>query len=133
MYADEAKPGVDYAELKEQGIHYLRMVIDNDNVHTLTVNLSGHTLQSSILLDNCYKYVKPQQFGRSSKVMSDVEFNHIEHLITYLDNMHVFKYNNVVNVNQQISDPVAAASFNLVNHIYNPFTICEFNKRAIIN
>ena len=133
MYAEEAKPGVDYAELKEQGIHYLRMVIDNDNVHTLTVNLSGHTLQSSILLDNCYKYVKPRQFGRSSKVMSDVEFNHIEHLITYLDNMHVFKYNNVVNVNQQISDPVAAASFNLVNHIYNPFTICEFNKRAIIN
>lgn len=132
MYANEAKPGVDYSELSKDGIHYLKMVLDNDNEHTLTILMSGHTVQSTILLDNCYKYVKPTQFGRSNKIMSDAEFNEIEMLMTYLDNLHVFKYDNVVNVTDQIADPVAASSFNLVNHICNPFTICEFST-AIIN
>lgn len=133
MYAIEGKAGVDYAELKEKGIHYLKMVLSDNNVHTLTIHLEGHTIQSSILIDNCYKYVKPIQFGKSSKTMSTSEFNEIEYLMTYLDNLHIFKYTNIVNTSEQIIDPVAAASFNLINHIYNPFTICEFNNYAIIN
>lgn len=132
MYANENKPGVDYSELKAEGMHYLKMVLSNDNEHTLLLQMKGHTVESTVLLDNCYKYVKPTQFGKSNKIMSDAEFNEIELLMTYLDNLHVFKYNNVVNINEQISDPAAAASFNLVNHIYNPFTICEFST-AVIN
>ena len=131
MYANEGTAGVDYSELNQKGIHYLKMVINNDNLHTLTVELSGHTLQSSILLDNCFKYTKPNQFGKSSKIMSDSEFSKIEYLMSYLDKDHIFKYNNIVSNSKLISDPVSAASFNLVNHIYNPFTICEFSTAII--
>lgn len=131
MYADADDTSTDYAELKENGMHYLRMVIDNNNIHTLTVELTGHTIESAIQLGNCFKYVKPNQYGKSNRIMSDSEFNKIEEIMTYLDNKHIFKYDNIVNTNEEIKDPAAAASFNLINHIYNPFTICEFYTATI--
>lgn len=133
MYANEGAAGVDYSELNEKGIHYLKMNLEDlpDSPHTLVVELSGHTLQSSVLLDNCFRYTKPNQFGKSNKIMSDAEFEKIEYLMSYLDTMHVFKYNNIVSQDKKITDPVAASSFNQVNHIYNPFTICEFSTAII--
>ena len=131
MYSDEDKDGVDYTQLKEKGMHYLYMPLTGTTEHTLTVELTGHTMESAVQLNNCFKYVKPNQFGKSNRMMSNSEFDEISHLITYLDNKHIFKYDNIVNVNEEIKDPAAAASFNLVNHIYNPFTICEFSTATI--
>lgn len=133
MYDDEDFAGIDYQQLKEQGIHYVNMIIDNSNtnLHTLKVELTGHTMESAVQLGNCFKYLKPHQYGKSTKLMTDAEWYEIKHLMTYLDNKHIFKYDNVVNENEQIIDPVAAASFNMSNHIYNPFTICEFSTAKI--
>ena len=140
MYSDEDLSGVDYQQLKEIGMHYVLLPLDNSYInelpnksHTLTVELTGHTMESSVQIGNCFKFVKPHQYGKSNRIMTDDEWNEINHLITYLDNKHIFKYDNLVNENNEISDPVAAASFNQVNHIYNPFTICEFSNTAKIN
>lgn len=119
--------GISYSNIKDIGIHYLKMIISDDNLeHTLTINMQGQTMESSIVIDNCYKYNKPYQYEKSTKIMSDNEIRLIEDRISYLDNKHVFKYDNIVEESRKISNPVSANAFNNVNHIYNKFTICEF-------
>lgn len=127
MYGKDASS----ENLKDVKMHYLRMDLSGTEDHTLTVSIVGHTSQTAILLDNCYKYNKPTQFGKSTKIMSDFEFDKIEELFQTLDIENRYKYNHEVSEITGIADPVAAQSFNNVNHIYNPYTICEFSTAYI--
>lgn len=124
--------------LKEPKTYFLKMVlsnttsVDGEGVHVvpeeheLTVIAEGQKMQISVLLDNVYKYINPNQFGKAAQVMSDNEFNMIENRLMFLDKEHRYKYNHVVNSVNAIANPIDAQSFNSINHIFNKYTICEF-------
>lgn len=124
--------------LKDPKTYFLKMTLSNTTSvdsggvhvvpeeHELTVTAEGQKMQMSILLDNVYKYVNPNQFGKSSQVMSENEFNMIENRLMFLDKEHRYKYNHVVDSVNAVANPIDAQSFNSINHIFNKYTICEF-------
>ena len=104
----------------DEGVH----VVPEE--HELSVISAGQKMQISILLDNVYKYIKPNQYGKSTQIMTEDEFNMIEDRLMFLDKEHRYKYNHVVDSVNTIANPIDAQSFNSINHIFNKYTICEF-------
>ena len=103
------------------GTHYIYMNIDEILDHTLTLNISEYSDKTTISIVNCYRYTYPEG-------MSEDYFQKIYALINNLDSeKHSFDYTLEVDEDDNIENPLAAKSFFKSNHIYNKFTICQFD------
>ena len=97
------------------------MNIDEILDHTLTLNISEYSDKTTISIVNCYRYTYPEG-------MSEDYFQKIYALINNLDSeKHSFDYTLEVDEDDNIENPLAAKSFFKSNHIYNKFTICQFD------
>lgn len=104
------------------GNHYIALDITNDTTeHTLSITIAGHQEEVIITLTNPYRYNKPD-------TLESWEFEKMKKLVSTLDPNNVFDYTNEVSEDDEIVDPLASSSFNLSNHIFNSFTICELDK-----
>lgn len=121
----------EHGNLKLAKTYYLKMNLTGIEDHTLTMIVKGHKMQVAVLLDNVYKYVKPNQFDKVTNEMSDSEFGLIEERIMLLDKEHRYKYDYIVDSVNAVANPIDAQSFNSINHIYNRYTICEFSYANI--
>ena len=94
---------------------YVKLTDVPDNIHTLSVEVSGHSSNIVVSLNNCYKY----------NYASGYNTDRILNLITYFDSEnHIFDYTYIVNSNKSLKDPCSAKSFLKPYHIFNPFMIC---------
>lgn len=122
IYSDEALPGVDYSELEDTKMHYLYMHINDSSIeYVLRIVPEGQTTDFTVTISNCFKYIK-------SDNITNNEFERIKSMISYLDNKHLFKYDNIVEQSNLIENPLLPEAFNDINHIYNPFTICQISS-----
>lgn len=103
------------------GIYYLYLKITDDKEHTITVNISEYIDTYTVSITNCYRYTYPSG-------MSEKYFHKIYTLINQLDSdKHAFDYSLEIDEDDNIENPLAAKSFFKSNHIYNKFTICQFD------
>ena len=95
---------------------------DYTKLHTLVfdINKEPSIYNESISIEKIYRYDD-----------SDVSFESVlKHIVGYgddagLDPTGYYNYTYQVDDSVRIDDPLNADSFNDVNHIYNPFTICQ--------
>lgn len=100
---------------------YVKLTDVPDNIHTLSVEVSGHSSNIVVSLNNCYKY----------NYASGYNTDRILNLITYFDNEnHIFDYTYIVNSNKSLKDPCSAKSFLKPYHIFNPFMICQLDTSS---
>ena len=115
-----------------KGSYYLKMTIDNSNnaEHIITVSLkNSQAAQCNLTLSNPYKYTMPQEFFDKGNFNGegDVMFDNICSMISKFDPQGLYDYTYKVSDEVAIEDPVEPGSFMNVNHIYNPFTICQLD------
>ena len=88
---------------------------------TMTVNISEYIDKYTISIINCYRYECPEGMTREY-------FEKIYDLINKLDEeKHSFDYTLEIDEDDNIENPLASKSFFKSNHIYNKFTICQFD------
>ena len=108
-------------DFKEMGVHYLYMKLENEIPKTMTVNISEYIDKYTISIINCYRYKCPEGMTREY-------FEKIYDLINKLDEeKHSFDYTLEIDEDDNIENPLASKSFFKSNHIYNKFTICQFD------
>jgi len=110
-------------DLKGQRTYYLTFEITDDRIssdHQLTVTRTLSNEEITITLQNPFLYTHTDD-------INDEYFERILLLIPRLDKDNVFNYTYQVNDDELISNPLDAASFLNPNHIFNKFTICQFD------
>ena len=110
-------------DLKEQRTYYLTFEVTDDRIssnHQLTVSRTLSNEEITITLQNPFLYTHTDD-------INDEYFERILLLIPRLDKDNVFNYTYQVNDDELIIDPLDAASFLNPNHIFNKFTICQFD------
>lgn len=110
-------------ELKGQRTYYLTFEVTDDTItknHQLTVTRTLTNDEVTITLQNPFLYTHPEG-------MSEEYFERMLTLIPRFDVDNIFNYTYQVNDDELIENPLEAASFLNTHHIYNKFTICEFD------
>ena len=110
-------------DLKEQRTYYLTFEVTDDRItnnHQLTITRTLATEEVTITLQNPFLYTHTGQ-------MNDEYFERMLSLIPRFDRDNVFNYTYQVDEDELIENPLLGASFLNPNHIYNKFTICEFD------
>lgn len=110
-------PGI--SSFSTPGIYYLELNLNSISQHTLVVSMSASTSSAAIALLAPYKYGMPEG-------MSQADFNALLTKIGQMDYDNNYNYSYVVDPDVEIKDPLDPKSFLNSNHVYNPFTICEF-------
>lgn len=119
-------------DLSKKGIYYLNLDIEGDNMVTGTLEIKAtpipETIENSkktntIGIAPLYKY-NCELLSKNNPIAS---FYEMTKLINSLDPSHVFIYTYIVPEEDKIDDPLVSESFVNSNHIFNPFTICEWN------
>lgn len=111
-------------DLKKQRTYYLVFEVTDDKItsnHQLTITRTLSNEEITITLQNPFLYTH-------TEMIDDEYFERILQLIPRFDKDNVFNYTYQVNEDECISNPLEAASFMNTNHIYNKFTICEFDS-----
>ena len=104
--------------------YYLYLPITSTDIFELQIDISGHNKLVNIKLDNCYKYVKPEN-------ISDNQFEIIQDLIFKLSTNLKYKYTHVNDPTTNIENPLDAFQFLNSNHIYNKNTICQLDNYIV--
>ena len=108
-------------DFSDSGVHYLYMKIENEVQHKLIVTISSCTDKCTVSINNCYRYEYPEG-------MAPEYADKIYNLINTLDSeKHAYDYTLEIDEDSNIENPLAAKSFFKSNHIYNGFTICQFD------
>lgn len=108
-------------DFSDSGVHYLYMKIENEVQHKLIVTISSCPDKCTVSINNCYRYEYPEGMA--------IEYaDKIYNLINTLDSeKHAYDYTLEIDEDSNIENPLAAKSFFKSNHIYNGFTICQFD------
>lgn len=118
---------IDFEENRRWSIYFKLDTSNFSNEHVLTVSAKGFTNELVISLDNCYKYIHPDN-------VDEFTFNKLKYLVGKLDEEnHYYNYTYQVPENLTIKDPCEAKSFFKSNHIYNSFTICKIDTTSLNN
>lgn len=110
-------------DLKAQRTYYLTFDVTDDRItsnHQLTITRTLATEEITITLQNPFLYTHTDD-------INDEYFERMLLLIPRFDRDNVFNYTYQVDEDELISNPLDGASFLNPNHIYNKFTICEFD------
>ena len=111
-------------DLKGQRTYYLTFEVKDDTIssnHQLTVTRTMSTEEVTITLQNPFLYTHPDS-------ISEEYFERMLTLIPRFDVDNIFNYTYQVDDDELIANPLEAASFLNTNHIYNKFTICQFDS-----
>lgn len=111
-------------DLKGQRTYYLTFEVTDDTItsnHQLTVTRTMSTEEVTITLQNPFLYTHPDS-------ISEEYFERMLTLIPRFDVDNIFNYTYQVDDDELIENPLEAASFLNTNHIYNKFTICQFDS-----
>lgn len=116
-----------YIDFYSSGIHYLYMKLEDEKPKTLSIEISEYIDTYTVTISDCYRYEPPEGMTREY-------FDKIYKLINVLDNeKHAFDYTIEIGDDENIENPLSAKSFFNSNHIYNKFTICQFDTSKNTN
>lgn len=116
-----------YTDFYASGIHYLYMKLEDETPKTLTIEISEYIDTYTVTISDCYRY-------EPSEGMTREYFDKIYKLINVLDNeKHAFDYTLEIDEDENIENPLSSKSFLNSNHIYNKFTICQFDTSKNTN
>lgn len=114
------------SDIKRSKLSYMYLNIEsitsNNDVLKITVPERTDTLVLSI--SNPFKYTKPEE-------LSDYQFTQIKNLISKFDIENMFDFTNIVESQDEISNPLDAISFMDKNHIFNSYTICKMDTDTL--
>ena len=114
------------SECGSDKISYLKMTIENEEEHELKIVSVGQVVQCIIQLENCYKYNNDNDLIYDS----DITFDEVQTKLASLDINNRYKYNYIPDESILIKNPLDPNSFLNANHIYNQFTICQYNDTS---
>ena len=110
-----------------EGTHCLKMSIEDDVPHTMTIR--GRVIESpiSIQLDSPYRYVLEDYIGEN-----DTLYINVLSKLSTLDN-ELFDYTYQVQDEDLVANPLSAQEFVNPSHIYNKYTICMWDMQDTIS
>ena len=119
----------------DKGMYYFYMHIDNSqalpegqNEHRLTLSVKTTAgTDVIIVLNNLYRYTYPELLNNYSDAPTEPLqiFKNLQVLLSQFDPDNLYDYTYQVDNDVAISDPLDPNEFLNVNHIYNPYVICE--------
>lgn len=97
--------------------------------HTISVTMKGNKRATTVSLLNPYKYIKPSYVNEDNETitMTTTDFNKFDSLLSKWDIYHVFNYTNEISEDETIVRPLLAKEFNNTAHVFNNYTICQFD------
>ena len=98
----------------------------NEHRLTLSVKTTAGT-DVIIVLNNLYRYTYPELLNNYSDVPTEPVqiFKNLQILLSQFDPDNLYDYTYQVDNDVAIADPLDPNEFLNVNHIYNPYVICE--------
>lgn len=123
--------GTGASNFANEGSYSLKLTRSNQN-NSLTVSIATSDTRASeviLVITNVFKY-KVDETNQDIIDMKAVE-DKILKLLTYTNYKFDFSYQ--VSENTKIANPLDANSFFNINHILNPFTICQMDTDRLIS
>lgn len=121
---------VSIVDFYNAGSYYLYLEMDEAlTEHTLSVTMKGNKRATTVSLQNPYKYIKPSYVNEDNETvtMTTTQFNKFDSLLSKWDINHVFNYTNEISEDNAIARPLLAKEFNNTAHVFNLYTICQFD------
>lgn len=121
-----------YTDLSKPGTYFFDVTLNDinpDSTHTISVTMSDlySPNPKSIIINQLYKYHKPEKDDDSDLDISDADFVKYVELLQNFDYDNEYQYNYQVPEATMIKNPLLPISFTDPHHIYNKFTICKFD------
>ena len=110
-------------DLKKDRTYYLTFEVTDDRIvsnHQLTITRTLAVEEVTITLQNPFLYTH-------TDLINDEYFERMLLLMPRFDKDNIFNYTYQVDEDELISNPLDGASFLNPNHVFNKFTICEFD------